>query len=723
MNPASGTTPAHGHDAPSAIPTARALERELHRKMLWLLGPMFLLLGVFYFAYSLQSGLQRFPWTSTAIATSGAAGLAWGAWTGRHRRGLEIVNLGVFAAFAYSSAHQQGLYSSSLWWLCLPPVFLLLAGSLRLGVVTGIVLLAQIAALGLHGPQSMGSVSLTLKHPQLQMYLAETLSTVALLMVVGLSVYWRLQLQKALALATDAADEATRAKARFLAKMSHEIRTPLNGMVGATELIRRGRIGERQRLQLEAVQGQSAKMLLALVNDILDLSKIQERKLDLDFAPMRVRAVVFSINELYSVQAFNKGIDLTSSCAPEVPESLIGDELRLRQIVGNFVSNAVKFTQRGGVHIHVGLAGGDVRAPDGAERRMLRFEVIDSGPGIATEAMGRLFTPFQQAHRDVARLHGGTGLGLSICDELARLMGGRVEADSTPGQGSTFTAVIPMTVDLAAAPRRPRPRTGRRALVVASTPGLVAHLRGILDDLGIDAAACGEIPDARRVLDTGACAVFIDSALLAPHPEPARALGAIQSAGARAVVLAPLGADTMVGTSGETALLYKPVRRSCLRAAIEGLDADAGPEPARAAAPADEPHGAAAPRRVLVVDDNPVNQIVVQAMLADLGATARLASSGAEAVSCLADERFDLVLMDVEMPGMDGIAATRRIREREAAAGVPGVPVVAITGAERAERWEACREAGMDDFLTKPFQLKRLAQVLARARRRADLPR
>lgn len=705
--------------ASSAIPTARVLEQELHRRMLWLMGPMFLVLGVFYFLYALHSGLQRFPWASTTIAVSDAVGLAWGAWRGQHRRGLEIVNLGVFAAFTYATAHQQGLYSSSLWWLCLPPVFLLLAGSLRLGVATGVVLLIEIALLGWWGPQSMGNTSLTLKYPLLQMYMAQTLSTLALLMVVGLSVYWRLQLQKALALATDAADEATQAKARFLAKISHEIRTPLNGMVGATEMIRRGRISERQRLQLLAVQEQSAKMLLALVNDILDFSKIQASKLVLDPTPMRLRAVIFSINELYSVQAFNKGIDLTSSCAPDVPDSLIGDELRLRQIVGNFVSNAVKFTQRGGVHIHVSLDG----RGDENDARMVRFQDSDSGPGIPADELGQLFKPFQQAHKGIARTHGGTGLGLSICDELARLMGGRVEATSTPGHGSSFSAVIPMRLDPAAATRRQGLRTGQRALVVTPTPGLMRHVRGILDELGIDAEDCAELPDAPQVIAAGARVVFVDSALLALHAEPARVLEGIHAAGARPVVLAPLGSDTMVGTSAETTLLYKPVRRASLQAAIEGLDDGmaGGLGTGTPAGQAARPSSSA--RHVLVVDDNPVNQIVIQAMLADLGVNARLACSGNEAVSYCANERFDLVLMDVEMPGMDGITATRRIRAREAESRSSRTTIVAITGAERAERWEDCRAAGMDDFLSKPFQLKRLGQIVAGLEARAPVAR
>jgi len=702
--------------AGAAIPTARALEQELHRRMLWLMGPLFLMLGIFYFFYALHSGVNRFPWASTMIAFSGAIGLAWGVWRGQHRRGLEIVNLGVFAAFTYASTHQQGLYSSSLWWLCLPPVFLLLAGSLRLGVITGVVLLIEMGVLAWWGPQSMGTVSLTLKYPLLQMFLAQTLSTISLVMVVGLSVYWRLQLQKALAMATEAADEATQAKARFLAKMSHEIRTPLNGMVGATEMIRRGRISERQRLQLLAVQEQSAKMLLALVNDILDFSKMQASKLELDPTPMRLRAVIFSINELYSVQAFNKGIDLTSSCAPDVPDSLIGDELRVRQIVGNFVSNAVKFTQRGGVHIHVSLEGGT------SEGLAVRFQISDSGPGIPPDELARLFKPFQQAHQGIARTHGGTGLGLSICDELARLMGGRVEASSTPGHGSTFSAVIPMKLDPADTARRQGPRTGHRALVVAPTPGLMQHVRGILDELGIDAEDCAELPDAQQVIAAGARVVFIDSALLALHAEPARVLDGIHAAGARPVVLAPLGSDTMVGSSADTTLLYKPVRRSSLQAAIEGLDGIAA-EPRASATPPAAPRTTAPARQVLVVDDNPVNQIVIQAMLSDVGAVARLASSGTEAVTFCANERFDLVLMDVEMPGMDGLAATRRIRAHETQAGLPRTTIVAITGAERAERWEDCRAAGMDDFLAKPFQLKRLAQIVAGVELRAPVTR
>ena len=685
------------------IPSSSELEQQVHRRMLFLIAPMFMLLGVFYFWYSTASGLQRFPWTSTTMFASGTAALAWALYSGDFMRGLQIVGVGVFAAFTYSSAHQVGVYSSSLWWLVLPPVFLLLAGSLRLGIITGAALLVHIGVLAVHGPQSMGSVSLVLGDGHGQMVIAEEVSTVALLLVTGLCVHWRVRLQRALEQARLQAHAAAAAKARFMANMSHEIRTPLNGVIGAVELLRSGRLSEAQRTQLIALQEQSAKALLALINDVLDWSKIEAGKVSLEAEPIYLRGLVFEANELFAVAAFDKGIELTSSCNPDVPRRLVGDPTRIRQVVNNLVSNAVKFTERGGVHVHLTMEGGDPNEPQAADGlRWVRIEVADSGIGISAEQQRHLFGAFQQADASVTRRYGGTGLGLAICGELARLMGGRIEVSSTPGQGSTFTFSLPLRVlDEAAAPAVSASRPD--VLLACAGAGLTRHVRSLLHELGVEPALARALPSDDEL--QGRHLVLVDLPLLG-HDGRAW-LDRHAEAGARIVVMAPLS-DSAIGPLPASWLLHKPVRRAALAAVLQ--HADGREATARAAAAATESTRA----RVLLCEDNPVNQIVVQAMLNELGASCRVAANGVEALQCLDDEPFDLVLMDVQMPELDGLAATRRWREREATRGLPRLPVVAMTADTEVEGGTATRQAGMDDYLAKPFGMAALRDCLAR---------
>jgi signal transduction histidine kinase len=702
-----------------AIPTASELELGLQRRMLWLMGPMLVLVGVVYFAVAVRSGIARFPWASTTMVASGLAGIAVALTTGRYRLGIEVVIVGMFAAFTYASLNQQGIYSSSLWWLCLPPVFLLLAGSLWLALVLGVLLLGLMCMMAYMGPHPIGSVALVFVNEEAQMLGAELGSTVALLLVSAVCVYWRLELERALAQAREAAAEATEAKARFVARLSHEIRTPLNGLIAATDVIREGRASEAQKRQLQAVQEQSAAVLLSLVNDILDLSKMEAGKFELEERLLRVRALVFGVNELYSVQAFNKGIDLTSSCAADVPVSVRGDATRLRQILCNFVSNAVKFTARGGVHIQVLI---DDRAPSDGLVLNLLFRVSDSGPGISPEEIANLFRPYEQGSARVARQHGGTGLGLAICDELARLMGGRIEVASVPGRGSAFTLAVPLKIDAGSAPLHPV-RTGRRALVAAATEGLALHVEGVLDALGVDVVGLRRLPDRAAVARSGATIVFVDAGLLGQGGNDAARLADLQGTGAHVIVIAPLGPQVPGLALTGPPVIYKPVRRSSVQAVLAALArqdrAGDGAHPGGVRGDPAHPGRGAAPREgmalhVLVVDDNPVNQIVIQAMLVDLGCTVVQVSNGADAVEACRRGAFDAVLMDIEMPGMDGIETTRAIRELEARNTCPPVPIIAITGVDRHERWPDCRAAGMNDFVAKPLHLESLKRLLRR---------
>jgi len=693
-------------DAAPELPLTQRLQLEVHRKMLWLQCSLFMAMGFGYVAFLLVSVYPRFPWVSAFIGLSSLALLAFGTRSRRYRLALDIHNVCLFGAYAFASSLQQGLYSSALWWLVLPPVLAVLAGSLRLGAVLFVALLAQTLWLAQVGPRSLGSVVLTLGSGHTQMAVAVIGSSLVLGLAACLGALWVGRLLDELAAATHAAKEAEAVKARFLANMSHEIRTPLGGLIGAGELLLSPHIDAARRRHLLGLQQHSAQALLALVNDLLDFSKLEAGKVALEIRPTRLRALVFEANELFATQAHGKGIELSSSCSPGVPRRFLCDPTRLRQIVGNLVGNAVKFTTRGGVHLHLELdAGAAAHDPLRPGWHWVRIEVTDSGIGIADDVLPGLFEAFRQADESVTRRYGGTGLGLAICRDLARLMGGRIDVTSVPGQGSTFTLRLPLQAlpEPVAAPRR-APAAVPRLHVAAADAGLRRHLGALLEELGqpfeIDAAlpAPGTL-----AADT---VLLLDAALLAGAPDLQARLAAGARPCRRLVLVEPLGSDLMAGALPDVQRLFKPVRLKALQAVLHAAAA-----PAHAAAPA--PAGAAPDgidARVLVVEDNPVNQVVVQAMLAELGARCELADNGLVALERLESDRYDLVLMDMQMPELDGLGATRRLREREN--GAARVPVIAMTASTERADLDAMRDAGADGHLAKPFGIAQLRRCL-----------
>jgi CheY-like chemotaxis protein len=493
--------------------------------------------------------------------------------------------------------------------------------------------------------------------------------------------------------------------------MSHEVRTPLNGIIGTSELLDSPRLSDEQRVQLLGLQRQSARTLLALVNDVLDFAKLDAGKLALERQPVALRELVFESNELFSVAAFAKGIELSSSCSPDVPEHWLGDPTRLRQIVNNLVGNAVKFTATGGVHIHLSLEAIDPRDPaPAAGWQTVRIEVSDSGPGIDEAQRATLFTAFTQADASITRRFGGTGLGLSIAQELAQLMDGRIEVASTPGQGSRFSLCVPL--QMAARPE-PRPLPSRRADIVlaCASDGLARHIGALLAELRIDPVSRRSLPTEA---DLQACTLLLVDAPLLQATEPRGWLRQQAEAGRQVIILTPLSDDAVVGAPASALLLYKPVRRKSLQAALATLlpPTDAPPRPAEPSADAPVRR----PLQVLVADDNPVNQVVVEAMLAELGAHCAMVSNGEEALARARREPFDLLLMDLQMPRLDGRSATQRLREHEARHGLRRLPVIAMTAHPESAEGVACTAAGMDGFLTKPFglaQLRRCLQALS----------
>jgi two-component system sensor histidine kinase BarA len=686
-----------------ALPSPRDLEQAAQRPLFIALTLVAAPLLVAYaVAFALHGArLLALLAALVLLAVGACAAVAWR--SGRFTGPLRGLAVSLFTVLGLVTLQQGPSLPAAGWWLSILPFILAGAGLYYLAIGSVLGFLAIFAFVSLGGALPLLPLEATVE--PWRRYAAVVGSELLALVLIIVAMRSRARVAQALDDARAAAAEAAAVKARFLANMSHEIRTPLTGIIGAAEVMDAPGLSDAQRHQLLALQRQSARTLLALVNDVLDFGKLEAGQLRLESRPLDPRAIVFEANELFSVQAFAKGVELSSSCNPDVPQTVFGDALRLRQIVDNLVSNAVKFTEKGGVHVH--LSADAPSHAEAADRRTLRIEVVDSGLGIAPDRLPRLFDAFVQADDTVTRRFGGTGLGLSIAQELARLMGGRIEVRSTPGQGSCFALVLGLPV--AAGPQAAARPAPRKDLVLAcANRGLERHLKSMLHELHIDPAIVPRLPVETELAD---CRLLLLDAPLLGQSDARHWLARQAAAGRRVAVLTPLGADALLGAPQDALLLYKPVRREALAAvlasaldAVPGTGAE-GPPPAPAAHPW--------PLHVLVAEDNPVNQVVVQAMLAELGATSVVAADGQEALDCMRDEPFDLVLMDVHMPRLDGLAATRALRAAERQAGGRRTAVLAMTATSEAEDGQACEAAGMDGFLAKPFGLAQLRDALA----------
>jgi signal transduction histidine kinase/CheY-like chemotaxis protein len=529
------------------------------------------------------------------------------------------------------------------------------------------------------------------------------------------------QLEQQLRQAKQAAESAVMAKGEFLATMSHEIRTPLNGIVPMLDLLMHAQLQPDHNEWVRTAY-LSSQQMLRIVDDILDYSKLEADKLELETTSFNLRELLEGVLQLMERPAQTKGLRLSLQIEPGVRLPVRGDPVRLRQVLGNLISNAVKFTERGSVSVHVQRTG------ETAAQHLLRFEVRDTGIGITAAAQPRLFQAFSQADASTTRLYGGTGLGLAISKRIVDLMGGRIGVESDPGHGATFWFEVPLLKVHGDMPTREQASTTGRLLLLSADPRLRLRLSMLLPNWGLRVSSVETTQEALDRLRTAANqgAPWAYSIVLADLAGMRNTSVALHRNLERHAVYGDL---RLVGLYGDDPVPDE-LQRSITLLSRQAPDADlraaltSAALPAAVAAPAVEstssplestPETPMRPARVLLVEDNPVNLMVGQRLLSVLGVNCDTASNGEAALLRMSASRYDVVLMDCQMPVMDGYTATRRWRENEEAADDGRhLAIVAMTANAMAGDRQKCLDAGMDDYLAKPVTRSELERCLHR---------